>query len=47
MPDDRFQQPMRLPWGQTGVVSQVVEIFVEHEHEHAHDLEQLLANRQG
>jgi len=47
LPEDKFQQPMRLPWGQTGTVSQVVEIFIEHEHEHAHDLEKLLANPQA
>jgi hypothetical protein len=42
LPDEKFAQPLVLPWGLTGTVSDVVEVFVHHEHEHAEDLEAIL-----
>ena len=47
LPDAKFVQPLVLPWGSTGTVSQIVEVFVEHEHEHAHDLEKLIADQRA
>lgn len=35
LPDEKFAQPLTFPWGRHGTVAQLVEIFVEHEKEHA------------
>lgn len=40
--EELFAQPLVLPWGPTGTVANVVKIFVQHEHEHADDLEAIL-----
>ncbi len=47
LPDEKFSQALVLPWGRTGTVSEVVEIFVDHELEHAHDLEKIAAEAEA
>ena len=47
MSDEKFAEPLVLPWGQTGTTPQVVEVFIEHEHEHAEDLEAILHEHSG
>ncbi|MBM3152204.1 MAG: DinB family protein [Chloroflexi bacterium] len=40
MPDDKFTRPLVLPWGPVGTVTDLLNIFVHHEHEHAGQLEE-------
>jgi hypothetical protein len=44
LPDEKFHQALTFPWGETGTVSYLVEIFVEHEEEHAAHLREWLKN---
>lgn len=44
MPDEKFVQPITFPWGETGSIAYLVEIFVEHEEEHAEHLQRWLEN---
>jgi hypothetical protein len=41
MPDEIFNEPLLLPWGQTGTIAQVVAIFANHEEEHAREIQEL------
>jgi uncharacterized damage-inducible protein DinB len=34
LPDEKFSQPLVFPWGETGTVADLVEIFIEHEEHH-------------
>jgi hypothetical protein len=43
-PDEKLAQPFVAPWGETGTISQIVEIFAEHEEEHTADILRWLAN---
>jgi hypothetical protein len=43
MPEDRFQVSMLFPWGEHGTVSQIVNIFSEHEEEHAVEIRKIRA----
>lgn len=43
LPDERFDQPLDFPWGDRGSVAYLVEIFVDHEQEHAAELDAWLA----
>lgn len=47
MPEERFQQLIVVPWGSQGLVTELIEIFVDHEHEHAAEIEKLLAEAAG
>lgn len=38
MPDDKLAEPLILPWGRKGTVSEVIEIFAHHEQEHTADI---------
>jgi hypothetical protein len=38
MPEAAFCEPMIVPWGGKGTVTEVVDIFREHEEEHARDI---------
>jgi len=38
MPAEKLAQPLFLPWGTTGTISEVVEIFAHHEQEHTADI---------
>ena len=42
LPEEKVQQPLTFPWGETGTVAYLVEIFVEHEEEHAGHLREWL-----
>jgi len=42
MPAEKFAQPLVLPWGNEGTVSQVVGIFTRHEEAHAAEIQDLL-----
>ncbi len=38
LPDEKFNQPLVFPWGETGTVAYFIEIFVEHDEHHTHHL---------
>lgn len=38
MPEDKFRQPLIVPWGGKDTVASLVEIYREHEGEHARDI---------
>jgi hypothetical protein len=42
MPEEKFKASLIVPWGGTGTVSSLLEVFIEHEHEHAGDLRKWL-----
>jgi hypothetical protein len=42
MPEDRFQLMMILPWGGYGMIEDIVDIFAEHEEEHAAEIRKAL-----
>jgi hypothetical protein len=42
LPEEKYHQPLTFPWGETGTVAYLVEIFVEHEEEHAAHLREWL-----
>jgi hypothetical protein len=42
MPEDRMNIMMILPWGGYGMVEDVIEIFAEHEEEHAAEIRKAL-----
>lgn len=44
LPDEKYHQALTFPWGETGTVAYLVEIFVEHEEEHAEQLRKWLQN---
>ncbi len=41
MPAELFGKPLLFPWGQTGTIAQVVAIFVDHEKEHAREIQEM------
>jgi len=44
LPEEKVTTPLVFPWGDFGTVAYLVEIFVEHEEEHAHHLREWLKN---
>jgi hypothetical protein len=44
MPEEKFIQPLIFAWGQKGTVTDLVEIFREHEEEHSRDIRTWLKN---
>lgn len=42
LPDEKLHQPLTFAWGEIGTVAYLVEIFVEHEEEHAAHLREWL-----
>ncbi len=44
LPEEKITQPLTFPWGEHGSVAYLVEIFVEHEEEHAEHLREWLKN---
>jgi hypothetical protein len=42
MPEGKFQQAFVFPWGDEGSVANLVEIFIEHEEEHAREIRAIL-----
>ncbi|MRR31145.1 hypothetical protein EG834_12665 [bacterium] len=43
-PEDKLAQPFVVPWGPTGTISQVIEIFADHEEKHTADILRWLEN---
>ncbi len=41
LPEEKFYLPLVYPWGNVGTVSGVIEIFTEHEIEHAKEIRSL------
>ena len=44
LPDEKFNQPLIFPWGETGTVAYLVEIFIEHEEYHCAHVRAWLKN---
>jgi hypothetical protein len=44
LPLEKYHQALLFPWGESGTVAYLVEIFVGHEEEHGHDLREWLKN---
>ena len=42
MPDEKFLEPVTVPWGEKTTITFLVEIFRKHEEEHAHDIREWL-----
>lgn len=38
MPEDKFVQPLLVPWGDTATVTYLVDMFRDHEEEHTRDI---------
>lgn len=45
LPEERFTQPMIVPWGPKGTVTSLVAIFEHHEIEHATEMEKIKSER--
>jgi hypothetical protein len=44
MPENKFVEPLIVPWGEKGTVKDLIEVFIEHEEEHARDIRKWLQN---
>ena len=44
LPDERFNVPLDFPWGESGSVAYMIEIFVDHEEELAEHLHKWMKN---
>jgi hypothetical protein len=44
LPDEKFNEPLNFPWGESGTVAYFLEIFIDHDEEHAEHLHAWLAN---
>jgi hypothetical protein len=44
LPLEKYHQALDFPWGETGTVAYLVEVFVKHEEEHAEHLREWLKN---
>jgi hypothetical protein len=44
MPDEKFFEPLVVPWGEKGTVTYLVETFRDHEEEHLQDIQEWLKN---
>ncbi len=42
MPEDKFHARLVVPWGPKATVTGLIDVFVEHEHEHAEDIKSWL-----
>lgn len=42
MPDEKFEQKLIYPWGRTGSLSDLIEIFIHHETEHASEIMEII-----
>ena len=54
MSDEKIAQPLTVPWGSTGTVSEIIEVFADHEEIHTSDIlrwlqnpEQIIIDRKG
>ena len=44
MPDEKFDEPLVIPWGGLALVAQLVRVMSHHEMEHAEEIRALLSN---
>jgi hypothetical protein len=44
LPDEKFNLALTFPWGETGTVAYLIEIFIEHEEDHGKHLAAWLKN---
>lgn len=44
LPDEKFNAALTFPWGESGTVAYLIEIFVEHEEHHGSHVRQWLKN---
>jgi hypothetical protein len=44
MPDDKFLEPLIVPWGEKASVTYLVDMFRDHEEEHARDIAKWMQN---
>ena len=44
LPNEKFAQTLTFPWGESGTVAEMIEIFIEHDEHHADDLDAWLKN---
>ena len=44
LPDEKYHVPLSFPWGEFGTVAYFIEIFVDHDEEHAEHLTQWMRN---
>jgi hypothetical protein len=44
MPEDKFFGPLAVPWGEKATVTYLVDMFRDHEEEHAQDVSEWLKN---
>ena len=42
--DDKYLQPLVFPWGESGSIAYLIEIFIDHEEHHAEELRRWLGN---
>lgn len=42
LPEEKLAQPFILPWGPRGTIAEVVEIFAEHESQHAEEIQAIV-----
>jgi hypothetical protein len=47
VPSERLDEPLVMPWGPTATVERLIDVLVEHELEHAAEIENLLDLRSG
>jgi hypothetical protein len=45
MPRDKFEQTLVVAWGSTGTVRELVQIFAEHEEEHAVEIQGIMKRK--
>ncbi|MFN2146515.1 MAG: DinB family protein [Anaerolineales bacterium] len=43
MPDEKFEQKLIFPWGETGSLADLVHIFSHHETEHAREIMEIIS----
>jgi len=46
MPAEKVEQPFIFAWGQTGMLDELLNTFIEHEFEHAKDIEKIIQDAQ-
>ena len=44
LPNERLSEPLVYPWGPTGMVIELIQIFADHETEHANEISEILQN---
>ncbi len=47
MSEEQLHQPFTLPWGGSGTIEDLVEIFTEHEETHAREIREIILNNKS